>query len=209
MEYSDYMKIFVGLLAIVNPFGAIPMFISMTADESTAQRRDTTNHVAMGLTIILLVALFTGDLLLQFFGITIDSFRVGGGILVLLMAISMLQAKTSPVKQTTEEATESIQKESVAIVPLAMPLLAGPGAISAVILAAHKADSVVGSLIIAGGIIVLSLVVWVVLRMSPWIAGRMGATGINIMTRIMGLMLTAIAVEFIASGIKGMFPLLG
>ena len=209
MEYSDYMKIFVGLLAIVNPFGAIPMFISMTADESVAQRRDTTNQVALGLTIILLVALFAGDLLLQFFGITIDSFRVGGGILVLLMAISMLQAKTSPVKQTTEEATESIQKESVAIVPLAMPLLAGPGAISAVILAAHKANSVVGSLIIAGGIVVLSLVVWVVLRMSPWIAGRMGATGINIMTRIMGLMLTAIAVEFIASGIKGMFPLLG
>jgi multiple antibiotic resistance protein len=209
MEYSDYMKIFVGLLAIVNPFGAIPMFISMTADESAAQRRDTTNQVALGLTVILLVALFAGDLLLQFFGITIDSFRVGGGILVLLMAISMLQAKTSPVKQTDEEASESIQKESVAIVPLAMPLLAGPGAISAVILAAHKADSVVGSLIIAGGIIVLSLVVWVVLRMSPWIAGRMGATGINIMTRIMGLMLTAIAVEFIASGIKGMFPLLG
>jgi len=209
MEYSDYMKIFVGLLAIVNPFGAIPMFISMTADESVAQRRDTTNQVALGLTIILLVALFAGDLLLQFFGITIDSFRVGGGILVLLMAISMLQAKTSPVKQTTEEATESIQKESVAIVPLAMPLLAGPGAISAVILAAHKANSVVGSLIIAGGIVVLSLVVWVVLRMSPWIAGHMGATGINIMTRIMGLMLTAIAVEFIASGIKGMFPLLG
>ena len=208
LEYSEYLKIFIGLLAIVNPFGAIPMFISMTADESIAQRRSTINQVAMGLTIILLVSLFAGDLLLRSFGITIDSFRVGGGILVLLMAISMLQAKTSPVKQTTEEANESIQKESVAIVPLAMPLLAGPGAISTVILAAHKADSVVGSLIIAGGIIVLSLVVWVVLRLSPWIAGRMGATGINIMTRIMGLMLTAIAVEFIASGIKGMFPML-
>jgi len=208
LEYSEYLKIFIGLLAIVNPFGAIPMFISMTADEGAAQRRSTINQVAMGLTIILLVSLFAGDLLLRFFGITIDSFRVGGGILVLLMAISMLQAKTSSIKQTDEEADESIQKESVAIVPLAMPLLAGPGAISTVILAAHKADSVAGQLIIAGGIVVLSLVVWVVLRLSPWIAGRMGATGINIMTRIMGLMLTAIAVEFIASGIKGMFPML-
>ena len=208
LEYSEYLKIFIGLLAIVNPFGAIPMFISMTADESTTQRRRTINQVAMGLTIILLVSLFAGDLLLGFFGITIDSFRVGGGILVLLMAISMLQAKTSPIKQTDEEADESIQKESVAIVPLAMPLLAGPGAISAVILAAHKADSVVGSLIIAAGIVVLSLVVWVVLRLSPWIASHMGATGINIMTRIMGLMLTAIAVEFIVSGIKGLFPML-
>ncbi|MCW8845780.1 MAG: YchE family NAAT transporter [Gammaproteobacteria bacterium] len=208
LEYSEYLKIFIGLLAIVNPFGAIPMFISMTADESTTQRRRTINQVAMGLTIILLVSLFAGDLLLGFFGITIDSFRVGGGILVLLMAISMLQAKTSSIKQTDEEADESIQKESVAIVPLAMPLLAGPGAISAVILAAHKADSLLGQLIIAGGILALSLVVWVVLRLSPWIAGRMGATGINIMTRIMGLMLTAIAVEFIVSGIKGMFPML-
>lgn len=208
MEYSDYIKIFVGLLAIVNPFGAVPMFISMTADESADQRRDTTNHVAIGLTIILLVSLFAGDLLLRFFGITIDSFRVGGGILVLLMAISMLQAKTSPVKQTDEEASESIQKESVAIVPLAMPLLAGPGAISTVILAANKAGSILGQLVIAGGIVVLSLVVWVVLRMSPWIAGHMGATGINIMTRIMGLMLTAIAVEFIVNGLKGLFPVL-
>jgi multiple antibiotic resistance protein len=208
MDYSEYLKIFIGLLAIVNPFGAIPMFISMTADENPAQRRTTTNQVAVGLTVILLVSLFAGDMLLRFFGISIDSFRVGGGILILLMAISMLHAKTSHIKQTDEEATESVQKESVAIVPLAMPLLAGPGAISTVILAAHKADSVVGSLIIAAGIVVLSLVVWIVLRMSPWIAGRLGATGINIMTRIMGLMLTAIAVEFIASGIKGLFPML-
>jgi multiple antibiotic resistance protein len=124
VDYSEYIKIFIGLLAIVNPFGAIPMFISMTADETPDQRRATTNHVAMGLTIILLVSLFAGDLLLRFFGITIDSFRVGGGILVLLMAISMLQAKTSPIKQTDEEADESIQKESVAIVPLASWYLA-------------------------------------------------------------------------------------
>lgn len=206
MEYSEYIKIFIGLLAIVNPFGAIPMFISMTADETPAQRRVTTNQVAIGLTVILLVSLFAGDLLLRFFGITIDSFRVGGGILVLLMAIAMLQAKTSPIKQTSEEADESIQKESVAIVPLAMPLLAGPGAISTVILAANKAGSFLGQLIIAGGVVLLSLVVWVVLRMSPWIAGHMGATGINIMTRIMGLMLTAIAVEFIVNGLKGLFP---
>jgi multiple antibiotic resistance protein len=208
LHYAEYLKIFVGLLAIVNPFGAIPLFISMTADESTSQRRKTINLVAVGVTIILLVALFFGELLLQFFGITIDSFRVGGGILVLLMAIAMLHAKTSLIRQTDEEANESIDKESVAIVPLAMPLLAGPGAISTVILAAHKSSGVVHYLIISMGIVVLSLVVWGVLRLSPWIAHRIGATGINIFTRIMGLILTAIAVEFIAAGIKGMFPVL-
>jgi MarC family membrane protein len=208
LDSAEYLKIFVGLLAIVNPFGAIPLFISMTADENSSGRRKTINIVALGVGIILLVTLFFGELLLRFFGITIDSFRVGGGILVLLMAIAMLHAKTSLIRQTDEEAQESIGKESVAIVPLAMPLLAGPGAISTVILAAHKSTGVVHYTIIALGIVLLSLVVWGVLRLSPWIAGRIGATGINIFTRIMGLILTAIAVEFIAAGIKGMFPVL-
>ncbi|MBZ0067448.1 MAG: YchE family NAAT transporter [Thiobacillus sp.] len=208
LEYAQYLKIFIGLLAIVNPFGAIPLFISMTADEDARQRRRTIDLVAIGVTIILLVALFFGEHLLTFFGITIDSFRVGGGILVLLMAIAMLHAKTSLIKQTDTEAHESIEKESVAIVPLAMPLLAGPGAISTVILAAHKANSIVHYLIIALSIVLLSVVVWGVLRLSPWIESRIGSTGINIFTRIMGLILTAIAVEFIASGIKGLFPVL-
>lgn len=208
LHYAEYIKLFVGLLAIINPFGAIPLFISMTADESLSQRRKTINLVAVGVTIILLVALFFGQLLLQFFGITIDSFRVGGGILVLLMAIAMLHAKTSLIRQTDEEAHESIERESVAIVPLAMPLLAGPGAISTVILAAHKSTGVAHYMIISLGIVLLSLVVWGVLRLSPWIASHIGATGINIFTRIMGLILTAIAVEFIAAGIKGLFPVL-
>ena len=120
----------------------------------------------------------------------------------------MLHAKTSLIRQTDAEAQESIVKESVAIVPLAMPLLAGPGAISTVILAAHKSANIVHYLCIVLVIIVLTTVVWVVLRLSPWIAGRLGATGINIVTRIMGLILTAIAVEFIAAGIKGLFPAL-
>ncbi len=208
LDYAEYLKIFIGLLAIVNPFGAIPMFISMTIDENRNQRCKTINLVAFGVTIILLVTLFFGELLLQFFGITIDSFKVGGGILILLMAIAMLHAKTSQMRQTEEEAGESIDKESVAIVPLAMPLLAGPGAISTVILAAHKSTGVAHYGILVLSILLLSLVIWVVLRLSPWIAGRIGATGINIFTRIMGLILAAIAVEFIANGLKGLFPVL-
>ena len=208
LAYPDYVKIFISLLAIVNPFGAIPLFISMTADQNSRQRRQTINVVAFSVSIILLVSLFFGELLLQFFGISIASFRVGGGILILLMAISMLHAKTSQIRQTDEEADESIEKESVAIVPLAMPLMAGPGAISTVILAAHKASGIAHYSIIALGIILLSLVVWAVLRLSPWIATRIGATGINIFTRIMGLILAAIAVEFIAVGLKGLFPAL-
>jgi multiple antibiotic resistance protein len=208
LNYAEYVKMFIGLLAIINPFGVIPIFISMTTDQNSVQRSKTINMVAIGVIIILLVALFFGELVLDFFGITIASFRVGGGILILLMAIAMLHAKTSYIRQTEEEADESIEKESVAIVPLAMPLLAGPGAISTVILMAHKSNGVAHYMVIALGIMLLGLVVWGVLRLSPWIATRIGATGINIFTRIMGLILAAIAVEFIANGIQGLFPIL-
>lgn len=208
LDYPQYLKMFVSLLAIVNPLGVIPLFISMTADQRPQQRYNTINTVAFGVCIILLVALFFGDLLLSFFGITIDAFRVGGGILILLMAIAMLHAKTSTLKQTDEEADESIVKESVAIVPLAMPLLAGPGAISSVILAAHKSTGIVHYMIIAIGIVLMSMLIWGALRLSPWVAARISATGINIFTRIMGLILTAIAVEFIAAGLRGLFPAL-
>jgi len=208
LGFEEYIKTFVGLLAIVNPFGVIPLFIGMTVDQSVVQRRQTINLVAIGVSAILLVTLFFGELILRVFGITIDSFRVGGGILILLMAIAMLHAKMSHLKQTDKEADESIEKESVAIVPLAMPLLAGPGAISTVILTAHKSVGVAHYGIIAFSIVMVSLIIWGVLRLSPWVAQRIGGTGINIFTRIMGLILAAIAIEFIANGIKGLFPAL-
>lgn len=206
LDHVEYVKIFIGLLAIVNPFGTIPLFISMTANESELQRKKTVDLTSAGVTIILLTVLFFGQLILQFFGISIDSFRVGGGILLLLMAIAMLNAKTSNVKQTETEAYESIDKESVAIVPLAMPMLAGPGAISTIILASHKGTGFGHFFGITVGILLLSAIVWLVLRTSSWIANRLGETGINVFSRIMGLMLAAIAIEFIANGIKGLFP---
>ncbi|MEZ5557044.1 MAG: YchE family NAAT transporter [Pseudomonadales bacterium] len=205
-DSAEYFKTFIGLVAIVNPIGVIPVFISMTASESRTELRKTANLVPIGVASILLTALFFGEEFLGLFGITIDSFRVGGGILILLMAIAMLHARTSAVKQTGEEASESIEKQSVAIVPLAMPLLAGPGAISTVILAAHKSTGLSHYLVLSSAIVVLSLLVWGVLRLAPWIARHISATGLNIFTRIMGLILAAIAVEFIANGIKGLFP---
>ncbi len=208
LDYTEYFKIFIGLLAIVDPLAAIPIFITMTAHETGEHRRKTINTVAFGMTIILLMTLFLGEYILQFFNITIDSFRVAGGILLLLMALAMLHARTSPIRQTSIEANESIEKQEVAIVPLAMPLLAGPGAISTVILAAHRSDDFVHYLVLAGEILVLSMIVWVFLRLSFWVHRHVSNTGINIFTRIMGLILAAIAVEFIANGVRGLFPVL-
>ncbi len=206
LDHPDYIKIFIGLLAIVNPIGAIPIFISLTSWADNAQRVKIVNTIAVTVCIILLTALFIGEPLLGFFGISVNSFRVGGGILILLMSVSMMHAKVSPAIQTKQEIAESMDKDSIAIVPLSIPLLAGPGAISTVILDAHRASNLAHYIVIAVEILVLSLILWMVLRLSPIIAKRITATGINIFTRIMGLILAAIAVEFIAVGLKGLFP---
>lgn len=206
MENVDYIKIFISLFAVVNPLGIIPIFISLTSQTSRAEKEKISKLVAKSVAIILLIALFFGEFVLEFFGITIDSFRVAGGILILLMAISMLHAKQGAIKQTKEEATEVENMDSIAIVPLAMPLLAGPGGISTVILDAHKASGFFHYFSISISIILLSLVIWGVLKLSPYISEKLGITGINIFTRIMGLILAAIAIEFIVNGLKGLFP---
>jgi multiple antibiotic resistance protein len=206
LEYTEYTKFLVGLIAIVNPLGAVPIFIALTGNTSTKDRRNIAKLVVLSVFIILFVSLFFGHALLRFFGITIDSFRVAGGILILLMAISMLQAKLSAAVHTKEEEQEGMTKESIAVVPLSMPLLAGPGAISTVILFAQKGSGI-GHYFLAGlDIFLLSIILLTVFQFIPWISRHISQTGINIFTRIMGLILAAISIEFIANGLKGLFP---
>lgn len=207
-EYSEYLKILVALVAIVNPIGAIPIYVSLSAEMSERERERMPSVIPVAVVSILMAALFFGELLLAFFGITIDSFRVGGGILLLILSISMLHAKNSATRHTTEEMQESGDKESVAIVPLSTPLLAGPGAISSVILYSQKSSSVLHYTLIAVDILVLGFMLWAVFKLTPWISRNISKTGINIFTRLMGLVLAAIAVEFIANGLKGLFPVL-
>ena len=162
LEYTEYTKFLIGLLAVVNPLGAVPIFVALTSGSTDAERKKIAKIVVASVLIILFVALVLGDWLLQFFGITIHSFSVGGGILILLMAISMLQARLSPISQTAEEALEGEAKESVAVVPLAMPLLAGPGAISTVILYAHKDSGASHYLALALDISIVAFLLWAV-----------------------------------------------
>lgn len=204
---AEYLKVLVGLLAIVNPFGAIPVFISLTEGAEHTRVR-AAGVASASMAIILLVVLALGEAVLSFFGISIGSFRVGGGILVLLIAISMLNATPSPTKQTQDEAEESAARDSIAVVPLSIPLLAGPGTMSTVIVYGHRATSLLHHLALAAIVIVLALVVYAALRAAPALSERLGKTGINIVTRIMGLILAAIAVEFIASGLRTLFPAL-
>lgn len=205
---NEYLKFFVALLAIVNPVGTLPVFINMTAHQSAAARRKNSVMAAVSMGIILLVVLFSGEAILRFFGISVDSFRVGGGILILLMAISMLNAKMSNVRQTREEELDSVERDNVAVVPLGTPLLAGPGAISTVILYAQRYPTPLHYVYLTAVILLLACLVACLFRLAPVITSLFGKTGINIVTRLMGLIMAAMGVEFIASGLRHLFPVL-
>lgn len=207
-EWQQLFKITVALLAIVNPFGGIPVFIGATHGWRPGDRARTARTVALTVFAVLALAAFTGDRILDFFNVSIGSFMVGGGILVLLLAISMLQARESPIRQTPEEAVEVADRQAIGVVPLGIPLLAGPGAISSVIIAAHqfRHGDLLGHVLLLGPILVVTLVVWGVFLLGGRIARRLGRTGLNIVTRLMGLILSAMAVETIARGLMELFP---
>ena len=206
--FNEYLKFFVAMVAVVNPVGMIPVFINLTANQEVSERNKTGTVSALSVGIILLAVLFSGEAILRFFGISVGSFRVGGGILILLMAISMLNAKMSNIRQTKEEELDSAERESVAVVPLATPLLAGPGAISTVILYAQRHHAPLHHLYLSLAILALAALTALLMRMAPHISQWLGKTGINIVTRLMGLVMAAMGVEFIAHGLKQLFPLL-
>jgi multiple antibiotic resistance protein len=206
----DYLfKIGLALFAIVNPIGSVPIFISATQGWSAEDRERTARTVMVTVFLVLVSSIFFGERILDFFGISIPSFQVGGGILLMLIAISMLQGKASHVRQTPEEAQEVADREAIAVVPLSIPLLAGPGAISSMIIAAQQTGSFWGHASLVLPVTVVCLLIWTALRLSVNIAHRLGTIGINIVTRLMGLILAAMAVEFIANGIHGLFPGIG
>ncbi|MBZ0070516.1 MAG: YchE family NAAT transporter [Thiohalobacteraceae bacterium] len=209
ISWTDYAKFFIGLLAIMNPIGIVPVFISLTLHKTNRQRNTAALHAAITVAVVLVVSLLMGEGLLGFFGISVDSFRVAGGILILLMAISMLHGGISAEKQTPDEAHEAEEKEHVGVVPLGIPLLAGPGAISTIIIYSHRGHGLGHHAVLFGIALVLALLTWLALRAGPLIADGLGRTGLKIVSRIMGLLLAAIGVEFITNGLRQLFPGLG
>lgn len=207
MDLLDLVKSGLALFAIVDPVGAIPLFLMATQGFALAQSRAAARIAA--LTVLGVLTLFTlsGEYLLGFFGIRLAAFSVAGGLLLLLLALSMVQAHVSPQRQTQDEALEAEEKDSVGVVPLGVPLLAGPGAITHVIVAAGSAQGNAlqqGLLLIPVALVALS--VWLAFRAAPAIARRLGKTGIHVVTRLMGLIIAAISIEMMASGLGKLFP---
>jgi len=205
-EWAYLFKTGVALFAIVNPIGNLPVFISATNQWSKRDKAHTANIVGLTVFTVLAITTFFGSDILNFFSISIPSFQVGGGILILLMAINMMHAKQSHTRQTPEEAETMADKRAIAIVPLSIPIYAGPGAISSMIITADKSINFLHQTSLLIPIAVVSVIVWMTLRLSSNITQLLGTIGINIITRLMGLILAAMSIEFIAHGISGLFP---
>lgn len=207
-HWTEYSRFFIALFVILDPFAAVPMFLVLTKSYTAGERGRIANISAITVLLVLIIASLTGEALLHSMGTSLASFRVGGGIVLLIMALSMLRAQTDAVRTTPAEAAEAEDRNSIAVVPLAIPLMAGPGSISSVIIQMHRSDVAYHGLMVIATIALVCVILWLVLRMAATIGKYLGHIGLNIINRLFGLILAAIAVEIMANGLKQLFPVL-
>jgi multiple antibiotic resistance protein len=206
----DLFKPLVALLAIVNPIGVVPFFIHFTQNFTREQRQRTILISAFTAFCVVALSALAGLKIIEFFGISIASFQVGGGTLLLISALSMLNAQ--PAESKPADVTEGDQKvdagASIAVVPLTIPLLTGPATISTMVIYAERTRHWWEHAVLVGYGVVVGLATFVAFSASGAIARLLGRTGINVMTRLMGLILAALAVEIMAEGLGKLFPIL-
>jgi multiple antibiotic resistance protein len=206
----DLMKPLIALLAIVNPIGAVPFFIHFTQGLNPAQRRRTMQVSAFSAFVVIAVSALAGQRIIGFFGISIASFQVGGGMLLLISSLQMLHAQPPQSKPTdlSEGDAKVDAGASIAVVPLTIPLLTGPATISTMIIYAQRSSLWWEEAVLVGYGVVVGLAVYLAFAASGRISRLLGRTGIDIMTRLMGLILAALAVEIMADGLAELFPVL-
>lgn len=209
--FAFFVAAFVSLFVTLDPIGNIPIFLSITPHNTEAERASMVTRAVLVVFGVLVLFALCGNLIFRFFGVTIEAFRIVAGLLLLKIAFDMMEAKPARVRHTPEEDAEGAKREDVAVIPLAIPLLSGPGTISSVIALtgqAAKSSSVIpmfGILLLA---IALNVVIaFLALRSATPITRLLKETGMRVFTRVMGLILAAIAVQFVLTGIKDAFHL--
>ena len=207
------LKPLITLLAIVNPLAIVPFFIHYTHGFSHVQRRHTVAISSFTCFVVIAVSAMAGLHILAFFGISLASFQVGGGMLLLTSALNMLNAQPAEAKTTSHELEDGAEKAamgaSIAVVPLTIPLLTGPATMSTVVIYAEKAKTLLQLGTLVGYGVVIALATALCFSLAEPIARVLGKTGINVMTRLMGLILAALAVEVMSDGLTKLFPALG
>ena len=206
----EILKPLIALLAIVNPVGVLPFYIHFTQGFSREQRQRTIRVAALSAFAVIAVSALAGLRIIEFFGITLASFQVGGGMLLLISSLQMLNAQ--PAESRPVDLLEGSDKadagDSIAIVPLTIPLLTGPATISTMVIYAEKTRHWWEIAVLVGYGVVIGLAVWITFKLAGRIARVLGRTGINVMTRLMGLILAALAVEVMSEGLVKLFPVL-
>ena len=193
---------FTSIFVLVDPIAAVPTFLAMTDGSDRMRRRHMALRAAWTCLVVLLVFSIAGTLIFKLFGITLAAFKIAGGLILGLIGLDMLKAKRSATKETPGDTEEGAEKEDVGIIPLGVPMLAGPGAISSVMVLMTQNPDWPHALVILAAIGATAALSYVVLAAADRISSHLHDSGIRILTRMMGLLLTAIAVQFVLNGLK-------
>lgn len=206
-DATVYLRFLATLTAVLDPFLAVPIFVALTATWDAAARTALVRAITLTVFFILTGAALVGEELLLLIGASLPAFRVGGGLVLLLMALAMLNAQPGAVRQSQDE-VDALEAggERPGVVPLAVPLLAGPGAISTTIIAAQSAPGWAHRALVIACVVVVCALTWIVLKLAAPIGARFGQTGLNILTRLLGLLLAALAIQTMAEGLRTLFP---
>jgi multiple antibiotic resistance protein len=201
-EFAQFALItFTSILFIVDPIAALPSYLAITQDETAEQRRATALRACVAMALLLIGFGIGGRWIFRAFGITFPAFRIAGGLILWFVAIDMLKAQRT-TQESGEELAEGQAKDDVALTPLAIPILAGPGAISTVMVLAGEAHSFARGAVVYGSVALTAFISYVILRLGDRLVKFLGSTGIRVVTRIMGLLLAALATQFVVTGLK-------
>lgn len=199
------------LFAIINPMGAVPNYAALTSGYTLKEKRLVIKKAVLVALIVLIIFTLLGQFIFDFLNITVPAFRTAGGAILFLIAMDMVRGNTPQAKLNPKEKEENLESDQIGVVPLGVPLLAGPGSITTVMIAVSDGgpNRLVSSLVVVASVMFVLAFAYMVLRNSDMIFNRLGRTGTKIFSRIMGLLLGAIAIQFMADGLKGLFPALG
>ncbi len=202
--FLDYLHFSLALLAICGPQSAIPIFVNLTEGMGTREKAGIARQAGITVACVLLSSAFFGSTILDIFGVSLNSFRIAGGILLLSIAFGMMKATEK--RHTKEEQAEAENREAIGVMPIALPIISGPGGISAVVIATQLDNSFSHMVSVCAAGVTVAFIAWICLRLADKLAALLGQTGLNIISRIFGMLLSAIGIEFIYTSLKAMFP---
>jgi len=203
----SYALVSIGsVFSIVDPFTAVPIFLALVGSHPRHDQARAARSAALTCFLVLTTFGLAGTFLFRFFGITLPAFKIAGGILLFVVGLEMMRAKRSDTRATNEEAIDAETKEDIGVIPLGLPLLSGPGAIATVMMLVGKAHDLPERGVVFGAVAVVSLVSYLTLRSASVVSRVLGRTGINVIGRVMGLILAAVAMQFVLAGLHEAFP---